>query len=903
MGVVYQAWDEELGVAVALKVIRPEVLQDLTTAGDVERRFKRELVLARQVTHRNVVRIHDLGELGGIKYLTMPFVEGENLADLLKREGKLPVPRALATAKQVASGLAAAHEVGVVHRDLKPENIMIAADGSALIMDFGISRSLSGTGTATAMGSVIGTLEYMAPEQAQGVPVDQRADIYSFGLMLYDMLAGRQRIARRDNPMSEMMSRMTAPLPSVRTLEPAIPEPVDHVIARCVQPSADARFANATELLHALEALDPNGHVLVVSRPPAGLSRRMIAVIAAALIAVLAAGGYWLYSLRPQPAAVAPAAVDPVSVLIADFRNGTGDPAFDQTLEPMLKIALEDAGFITAFDRLTIRRTLGVRPPDALDERAAQAIAVNQGLGVVVAGALESEGSGYAVSLEALYAVTGNVIAQLRRTAPGRAQVLAAATGLASELRNALGDQTPEADRRFAMETLSATSIEVVREYAAAANAMSNSKFDAALRHFAKAVEIDAAFGLGYAGLAIASRNLDRQQDSEKYIAEAVRHVDGMTERERYRTRGLYYMITGDPKQCVKEFGDLIDRFAADASARNNLALCATYLRDMPRAVAEMRKVVAILPKRALYRENLVLYEAYSGDAEAAATEARAIADRGLYAELAIAFAQLLKGDLSAAAATYGGLARFDELGVSYKESGLGDLALYEGRFADAAAIFARGAAADLASKETDRAANKYAALAYAELLRGDAQAAIKAADRALELSPTVKIRFLTGRVFTEAGAQAKAHAQQQVLAKGVNVQHQTYARHLEGLAALGAGDAPRAIALLNDATALLDTWIGHFDLGRAYLAAEAFTQADSEFDRCIKRRGEALSLFLDEEPTFGFFPPVYYYQGRVREGLKSPRFGESYQRYLDLRGKSPEDPLAADVRRRRGAQ
>src|SRR5690349_21562386 len=128
MGVVYQAWDAELGVAGALKVIRPEVLLDPGSAGEVERRFKREQVLARQVTHKHVVRINNLGHLNGIKYLTMPFIEGENLADVLKRDGKVPVPRAIAIAKQIASGLAAAHEVGVVHRDLKPENIMIAAD-------------------------------------------------------------------------------------------------------------------------------------------------------------------------------------------------------------------------------------------------------------------------------------------------------------------------------------------------------------------------------------------------------------------------------------------------------------------------------------------------------------------------------------------------------------------------------------------------------------------------------------------------------------------------------------------------------------------------------------------------------------------------------------------------------
>src|SRR5262245_3172074 len=141
MGAVYQAWDQELGVAVALKVIRPEATADPAAAADMERRFKRELLLARQVTHTNVVRIHDLGELKGIKYISMPYVEGEDLSTRLKRETKLAVKDALGVARQMGAGLEAAHQAGVVHRDLKPANIMIGADGHVLIMDFGIARS------------------------------------------------------------------------------------------------------------------------------------------------------------------------------------------------------------------------------------------------------------------------------------------------------------------------------------------------------------------------------------------------------------------------------------------------------------------------------------------------------------------------------------------------------------------------------------------------------------------------------------------------------------------------------------------------------------------------------------------------------------------------------------------
>ena len=165
MGAVYQAWDEELSVAVALKVIRTDRRHGGTATPEAERRFKNELLLARQVTHKNVVRIHDLGEIDGIKYITMPYIKGDDLATVLRRDGRMPIARALDVARQLAAGLEAAHEASVVHRDLKPPNIMISETAEGLhaqIMDFGISVSSSDA----ASGSIIGTLEYMAPEQA-----------------------------------------------------------------------------------------------------------------------------------------------------------------------------------------------------------------------------------------------------------------------------------------------------------------------------------------------------------------------------------------------------------------------------------------------------------------------------------------------------------------------------------------------------------------------------------------------------------------------------------------------------------------------------------------------------------------------------------------------------------------
>ena len=590
---------------------------------------------------------------------------------------------------------------------------------------------------------------------------------------------------------------------------------------------------------------------------------------------------------------------EPVSVLIADFQNATGDPAFDHTLEPILKLALEGAGFISAYDRTGVRRALGVRPPEALDEQAALALAVKQGVNVVLSGTVERQGSRYSVSVKATQAVTGKILTSASDRTANKNQVLAVATALAGTVREALGDDTSDSAQRFAMETLTATSLDAVREYARGMESMSASKFDDALHSFQKAVTLDPKFGVAYGAMAATSRNLERQQDAEKYAQEAIRHLDSMTERERYRTRGFYYSITNDYQACVKEYGDLIARYSADAAARNNRALCLTQLRNMPQAVEEMRQVVKILPNRALYRENLALYADYSGDFQSAEQEIRAMPKPGLFAMLALAFSQVGQGQVAAASETYRGLTAVDDEGASYTHSGLADLALYEGRYAEAEKLLALGADEDLKAKVPDKAASKLAALAGVRLLRQRKAEAIRATEQALANSQAVKIRFLAAQVLIEAGAPEKARALAKGLAAELPAEPQAYASIIDGLDALSRKDVRQAIKSLTAANSLLDTWIGHYHLGRAYLEAGVFTQADSEFDRCLKRRGEALALFLDEEPTYGVFPLVYYYQGRVREGLKSTKFAESYRAYLDIRGASKEDLLVPDVRRR----
>jgi serine/threonine protein kinase/tetratricopeptide (TPR) repeat protein len=944
MGAVYHAWDTELNVSVAIKVIRPEIMANPSAGADVERRFKRELVLARQVTHKNVVRIHDLGEIDQIKYITMSYVNGVDLATRIKEHGKLPVTEVVALARAIVSGLVAAHGAGVVHRDLKPANIMIGINGDTLIMDFGIARSSGGpadaaataaetatlpahlqtaaaaatvaasranaatiadgvtmaaplaatmaarTATGTAGEGIVGTVQYMAPEQARGLAVDQRADIYAFGLILYDVLAGFGRHTSPDGPVAELRARMEQAPPSLRTLVPEVPEALDKLVARCLDPLPEKRFQTTIELESELALFDDNGELIPVRRVFG--TRTLTTVI---VLATVALGGAWWYARSLIP----PKQHEPVTVLVADLKNSTSDAAFDHTLEPMLRRALESAGFISAYDRTRIRAIFNVAPPEILDGAAAREIALKQGVGVVVSGAIDRRGTGYEISVQAAQTVTGKVIASARGRASNKDQVLDAATKLVTTIRKSLGDETSDSAQLLAMKSLSTTSMGVAGEYAAAIEAQSNGKFDDARQHFLKTVELDPNFGLGYQGLAIMSRNLGKLQEAEKYNTEALSHLQGMTDRERFAVRASYYMNIGDSQQCVKEYGELIAQYAADAVAHNNRALCMTKLRNMREAVAEMRQAVKILPTRVPFRGNLAVYAAYANDFQTAVQEASALQVPTDLSTIALAFGQLGQGLLPEAAATYEKLRAISARGASWAASGIADLALYEGRFSDAVRLFEQGAASDLAAKNSDKVARKLTSLAYAHLMLGQKSEALAAAEKALAGSNAVAIRFLVARIFVETNAVARARTLATGLSAELPAESQAYGKIIEGEIALKNGDARQAIKILTDAGAILDTWWEHVDLGRAYLELRAFPQADSEFDRAIKRRGEALSLLVDEEPTSGYFPSVYYYQGLAREGLKNPAAAESYRTYLTIRGRSKEDPLLPDVLRR----
>jgi serine/threonine protein kinase/tetratricopeptide (TPR) repeat protein len=905
MGAVYKARDLELDREVALKVIRPELAND----PEILLRFKQELILARQVTDRNVIRIFDLGEAERIKFITMEFVEGESLHQILKQRGKVELAEAVDIVEQAAGGLAAAHREGVIHRDLKPSNIMRHNNGRVVVMDFGLARTLGSDGM-TRIGAMLGTIEYMSPEQAQGKELKPSSDIFAIGLILYEMLSGVMPF-HAETAIASLLKRTQQRAIPLADIDKKIPGTLSNIVSKCLEKDPQLRYQSAEGLIADLRAWQGASGRSKVTASSVRLRMNRIRelpwrriVFAAALILLTSTAIAVYLTRRPQ----APATMTvhkPVSVLVADFKNNTGDSLFDDTLEPMFNVALEGASFINAFSRGTARKVAtGLsNSPQKLDEETSRLVAVKEGVAAIVSGSLNKQGNGYRLSVRAIDAVTGKILASADADTANKDALLLEVPKLAVPIRQALGDTTPKSVQlAITQGTFTASNLEAVHQYGIAKEMQSAGRLEEALQAFTKAAELDPKFARAYAGMAAAAGNLGQMENAEKYAKLAMEHVDQMTERERYRIRGQYYIWTEDWKQCVEEHSALVQDFPADDIGQTNLAVCYARLLNMPKAMEVAKQDLLISPRDVISRMNYSLYACYANDfksCERGGREALQLNPGYEEAFLVVAYAQLGQGQPAQATETYQKLEKVSPRGASLAASGLANLALYEGRFRDGIQILEKAAAGDLAQKDVDAAADKYLMLSYADLLLGEKQAAVTAAERALADSRSTKTQFLAARTFVEAGEAAKVRKLAASLASEVHAEPQAYAKLILGEAALKNRNPNQAIQLFSEAKDLLDTWIGRFDLGRAYLDAEAFGEADSEFDRCIKRRGEALELFMDNMPTYSYLPPVYYYQGRDREGLKSRGFADSYRTYLSIRGQSTEDLLVREIRSR----
>ena len=589
MGAVYKARDLELDRDVALKVIRPEFEAD----EEVLARFKQEIILAREITHRNVVRIYDLGLAEGIKFISMEFIEGKDLTALIRESGPLSLEDAALITEQICMALDAAHSEGVVHRDLKPQNVMIAADGRVVVMDFGIARSLQDS-SMTQTGALLGTPDYMSPEQVKGEQVDARADIFALGIILFELLTGKLPY-RGDTPMATMFKRTQEKATPVRDLNPELPTWVADIIRRCLELQAHKRYQSAREILQDLGAWRGGGTQMTMGptmmalRPTTstGSKRLRYGLIGGAVLAAVAliAAGVMLWpSGEPAPEGAATAAGVPapsahaVSLAILPFKNASGDAGLDWLGGGLAEMLRTDVGQSASLrtvssDRVhQILRDLRLTPGASLEEVTLRRIAEFGNAETIVFGQFAKLGDQIRIDVTVRDFERHNTTT-LKAEAANEGELLEAVKGLAGEVRASLalsGAGRRELEQQAFMP--SSESIAALRHYNEGLALLREGNNLEAVTSLERSIEEDLDFALANAKLAHTYDTLGRGRKAEDASRRAVELSDGLPDAERFMILALNASIEGDYEAGIDAYQNLLRMHPNDPELHAELA-------------------------------------------------------------------------------------------------------------------------------------------------------------------------------------------------------------------------------------------------------------------------------------------------------------------------------------------
>jgi tetratricopeptide (TPR) repeat protein len=870
MGKVFLAKDFTLDRLVALKVIDPT----LRNQSEMEQRFLTEVRTAQEVAHPNVVSVYELHADHTPPFITMAYIEGRDLHSALS-QSELSLDARVEIIKQICRGLAAIHRKGITHRDLKPGNIMIRQNGEALIADFGLAKSQFSP-EITATGYQPGTFDYMSPEQMRGQPLDSRSDIYALGLIMFRILTGR--LPDRSRGGSQ-----------VSEFNQAVPKPLAKIVSKCLQEKIDDRYQNVDEILADLDRMEDGR---------SWLTSRWLTLALPTLLIMGAIG--WLTLRTPRNATAA--VHKKVTVLIADFENATGQPVLDSTLEPVTTLALEGAPFINSFDRNRARRLASSLRPNAekLDGPLANLIATQQGIDVVVDGTINVTGNQYNLTVRAVDPRNGAMLDSEQGSVGDALSLLSLVPKLIAPIRRKLGDTTPESAELAKQETFTASSIEAAHSYAIAQQLQMRGEYKNAIDAYRQTIQLDPQMGRAYAGAATMFLNLDDRQEADNYFHSAMKLSSRMTDREKHRTWGNYFITDGSLDKAIEEYRALVAQYPFDNAGEANLAFAYFLKHDFQHALSEGARALEIDPEAINHRNNYAIYAMYAGDFSTAQREARVVQVRNprfTKAYSVLALTQMLTGAVNEARDTYNKLLAMNTPDADYyARSGLADIAFYEGRLKDAAEIEREMMTAETnalrKSKEQARLAMIYAAAQD----RQQAFAVGKTSNPAHAAAPAAD--FENAMSLLHAGYVQPAASVAGRLGSSLQPEQQLLGKLLAAELKRNQSSYTDALQLTHEALKIADSWLGHFETGLIYLSAKMYPEAESEFETCLNRRGEAAAVFLDDVPSVAYLPSAYYYIGRAKEGRADPSAAEDYRKFLAIK-KSREDPLVVDCDRR----
>lgn len=602
MGAVYKATDLELNRTVALKVIRPELARHKA----IVERFKQELLLAHQVTHRNVIRIYDLSEADGMKFITMEYVDGENLHTLIQQKKRFSPNESVEVMQQVCRALEAAHSVGVIHRDLKPQNIMRDKTGRVVVMDFGLARTLEGDGM-TQSGALVGTMEYMSPEQALGQTLDQRSDIFTLGLILYEMLTGQMPF-KANTTVASLIRRTQERVAPISDHDHSVPRSVSNIVSKCLERDVTQRYQTAAALLADLEAWQGKRAAATLTfEPRVGPWGRTVPwpwITAGLIVMILAIVGYRFRSALSQPFYAHSTATGPaVSLAILPFRNASGDSSFDwlgPSLADMLSTDVGQSARLRMVSQERLHQLLSdlrVVPNTPLEPTNLKRLAEFSNADTLVWGQYAKFGDQIRIDAT-LQDVKRNRATPLKIEVPSEKDIPGAVDRLAESIRQTLALPSDAVKELKASSFQpSTTSITALREYNQGIELQRDGKNLEAQKQLQAATQEDANFALAFAKLSQVYSSLGYDIEAEQSARKAVDLSRDLPEAEKYLISAIELQVLKNYPEAIKAYLNLAAVAPDNSDVQSALASLYQDSGDLAKAKDYYQKLLQSNPK------------------------------------------------------------------------------------------------------------------------------------------------------------------------------------------------------------------------------------------------------------------------------------------------------------------